>query len=201
MDHWQSDLDHLKWLDRLGVTNFAGQSVLDLGCGSGFLCEKMKNGGASRVVGVDLVKPPNAGNSGWQYLSTDLDHSDWATTLGHEPFDLIFAFDIIEHLQSPYLFLQNCWRLLSAGGQVVLTTPNVNSWERLSKPEDWSGVRDEQHKTLFNRYSLRFILERAGFELVQLSAPMRSLAFLGALQPHIGGQILALARKSGSDDG
>lgn len=201
MDHWQSDLDHLKWLDRLGIRNFAGLSVLDLGCGSGFLCEKLKSGGAHRVVGVDLVKPSNASSTDWEFLSADLDQSDWSCVLSQEPFDLIFAFDIIEHLQSPYLFLQNCLRLLSAEGQVVLTTPNVNSWERLSKPKTWSGARDEQHKTLFNRYSLSFVLERAGFELQQLSAPMRSLSFLGPLQPHIGGQILALARKPGLDDG
>jgi 2-polyprenyl-3-methyl-5-hydroxy-6-metoxy-1,4-benzoquinol methylase len=196
MDHWQSDIDHLAWLDQLGVKSFTGLSVLDLGCGSGFLCKKMMEEGAKSVIGVDMVKPENAVGATWQYRDLDLDSPAWSSQMIEASFDLILAFDILEHLRSPYEFLSNCQKLLKPKGRLVLTTPNINSWERVANPDNWSGARDQQHKTLFSRYSLQFLLKKSSLDPVGMSAPMRSLKFLGPLQPHIGGQILALAQKS-----
>ena len=71
----------------------------------------------------------------------------------------------------------------------------------LSPGKDWldrqlgPGSQDPQHKTLFHRYSLQFLLAKAGFESVSIQAPMRLLKFLGPIQPQIGGQIFCVAKK------
>jgi len=103
------------------------------------------------------------------------------------------AFDILEHLESPYRFFKAIKSILSKNGPLVLATPNTLSWECFMKPASWSGAQDPQHKILINRYRLKFLLSRAGLKCTQIRAPMRTLIPLGPLQPQIGGQIICLA--------
>lgn len=191
---WQSDLDHLNWLSLAKLDNFSGKQILDLGCGSGYVCQKAMEQGAQRVVGIDIIKPKLAESGKFDFQIANLDASDWHESIQGD-FDLIFAFDILEHLASPFWFLSSCHQKLKANGILVLTTPNCLSWERFYKPNNWSGVQDPQHKTLFTKYSLKFMLEKSGFNQNSIKAPMRALGFLGPLQPQIGGQILVKASR------
>jgi 2-polyprenyl-3-methyl-5-hydroxy-6-metoxy-1,4-benzoquinol methylase len=194
------DLDHLRWLDAASVGGWRGKAVLDLGCGSGFLCQLAHEGGARHVVGADLL-PPDRAPRGWQHCVIDLDAERWDAELprpdgGASGFDLVLAFDILEHLSAPVRFLSACARLLAPSGCLVLTTPNTNSWERILRPSAWSGATDPQHRILFNRYSLRFLVERCGFLPVTLAAPVRKLGGLAPLAPQVGAQIFCVAKKS-----
>jgi 2-polyprenyl-3-methyl-5-hydroxy-6-metoxy-1,4-benzoquinol methylase len=192
-----SDAVHLEWLRNLGVTSFAGTRLLDLGCGSGFLARLAKTQGAQVSVGVDIEKPKDGvfeANS-WRFVQANLDGENWLKELPSGQFDMILAFDIIEHLRSPVAFLEQCGKLLSPKGSLYLTTPNVQSLERRLKPETWSGAFDPQHRILFSRYSLNFLLGKTGLRTVQMLAPMRSLRRLPRwLQPPIGGQLLVQAQ-------
>lgn len=189
-----SDLVHLEWLRNLDAPAWQGLTVLDLGCGSGFICEEAVDKGARLVCGLDFVKPEFFSlSSKWKFVAHDLDAPDWSQHLPARSFDVIMAFDILEHVASPYAFLKACSSLMSANSLLFITTPNVGSWERFLKPDSWSGVIDEQHKILFTRYSLNFLLSRVGLSSLKMTAPMRSLAFLGEFQPDIGGQILCKA--------
>jgi 2-polyprenyl-3-methyl-5-hydroxy-6-metoxy-1,4-benzoquinol methylase len=189
-----SDLDHLRWLQDAGFDAFSGLKILDLGCGSGYVCHKAMTDGAHTAIGIDVIPPRVSQDSGWQFMQVDLNAPDWHQAMSTQ-FDLILAFDILEHLDSPYFFLKSCSNLLSSKGQLVLTTPNTSSWERLLNPTGWSGAQDPQHKILFTKYSLQFLLDRLGLKVISISAPVRSLAFLKKLQPHIGGQILCVAKR------
>ncbi len=197
-----SDLDHIAWLGRLAAFSFEGKRVLDLGCGSGYLCQTAMIKGAHYALGIDIEEPPELNEdsqTNWQFEKIDLEKSDWQADLKNSSkqtaFDTILAFDIIEHLNSPWHFLTNCHKLLSEQGILILTTPNTNSWERLLKPLNWSGATDPQHKTLFNRYSLDFLLSKAGFTTAHQEAPIRKLKSLASVFPQWGGQIFMEARK------
>jgi len=186
-----SDLVHLRWLSDAGLRHFGGKKILDLGCGSGHLCALAASERAATVVGIDLVEP--AAKASWQFLKMDLDSPSWSDQLAFTgPFDLILAFDIIEHMASPFQFLRGCRKILNPAGTLVVTTPNLTSWERWVKPDSWSGVTDPQHKILFSRYSLRFLAGKVDLSPRIIKAPMKSLAWMGALQPHIGGQIFCI---------
>lgn len=191
-----SDLDHLRWLEWAQLQEFRGKSILDLGCGSGYLLDLAKGQGATVTVGLDLMEAPE-----WQGLSqlpfrfieSDLDETQWQLD-PEEKFDLILAFDIVEHLSSPYRFLTKIKSLLAPNGWLFLTTPNTSSWERVYRPQRWSGATDPQHKILFNRYNLQFLLERAGFDDIQIAAPIRKLSFMGSLSNRFGGQMVCQCR-------
>lgn len=190
------DFDHLAWLRRDGLDQVQAKSILDLGCGSGALCQHFVEQGASHVVGVDIL-PPTRPAEGWRYLNVDLNGSSWPHSLATAQggFDLVLAFDIIEHLRSPVDFLASVRQILNTGGSLVLTTPNTNSWERWLRRERWSGATDPQHLLLFNLYSLRFLLERSGYKIKRLAAPVRSLKGLSGLMPQVGAQILCVASR------
>lgn len=191
-----SDTDHLKWLGYLGDDFWVGKNVLDVGCGSGYLCKRALEKGAVHSSGIDILNPPGYSDSEkWEFLNLDLD-SEWADGFNKSKvnqFDVVLAFDIIEHLSSPYSFLRSCHSMMSKEGVLVLTTPNIGSWERLVKPENWSGCIDPQHKTLFNLYSLKFMLGRVGFDVVNSKAPIRSLGALNKILPPLGGQLFIMA--------
>lgn len=190
-----SDIDHLRWLDATASVEWTGRSVLDIGCGSGFLCAELMRRGARAAVGIDMREPSVKADS-WVFRKMDLEDRQWPRQfLAESPFDIITAFDLIEHLSSPWLLLSQMHALLAPTGQLILTTPNANSWERLLRPTTWSGAHDKQHKTLFTRYSLAFILDRSGFVPTKLIAPVRKLARLGALVPGVGAQIFVVCQK------
>jgi len=197
-----SDLVHLKWMASLGITDVKGLNILDLGCGSGYLCNKFITEGARSVVGVDIDRPVDFGFEGdnMHFLPLNLNSPNWAVDLEaklkSEKFDLVLAFDIVEHLNAPSEFLRNINNLLAENGSLILTTPNTNSWECMLFPKTWSGAKDPDHLTLFNTYSLSFILERTGFEIEKMQARINKLGPLASLVPNWGGQLLSLSRKS-----
>ncbi len=197
-----SDIVHLRWMKSLGLLETKGLNVLDLGCGSGYLCRKFSKEGAENVIGVDIKLPVDRDESkvSPQFFQIDLNEKEWLHSLlgaiTIEKFDLILAFDIIEHLGAPIELLKAVQSLLSDTGSLILTTPNTNSWERLLYPKTWSGAKDTGHLTLFNVYSLQFILQRAGLLSVYLHAKIDKLGPLASLFPGWGGQILSLSRKA-----
>lgn len=196
-----TDHDHLWWVEQCRV-KLPVNSHVDLGCGGGGLGRLMVERGVRQSVGVDIIADTGGNTSAspnFRYLQLDLNGEEWPeaikSALGANATDLITAFDILEHVDSPWTFLTTASRLLAPGGQLVLTTPNIMSWERVMKPTGWSGASDAQHKILFQPYSLRFLLERAGFETQTLRAPVRKLGPLGWRLP-LGGQMIAVATLS-----
>ncbi len=45
--------------------------------------------------------------------------------------DLIVALDFIEHIVDPQKFAKECYRVLKAGGKVLINTPNIQYWRHL----------------------------------------------------------------------
>jgi 2-polyprenyl-3-methyl-5-hydroxy-6-metoxy-1,4-benzoquinol methylase len=191
------DADHFSWLSQKvpGIT-FSGKTFLDIGCGSGLLSAELGARGAKRAVGVDIEVPAaSQAASGWEFFQIDLNDADWHLRIsaGEGAFDFVTCFDILEHVDSPVSFLRSLRLFLRPGGKVVLTTPNVSSWERILRGDKWSGAADPQHKILFNRYSLEFLLKRIGFDIEYTGAPIRKLDAMGIPHPKIGAQLFIVA--------
>ena len=193
------DADHFSWLSRkVPGMSCAGRSFLDIGCGSGLLSAELGALGAKRAVGVDIERPAASKNaSNWEFFQIDLNNADWARNIpaADGAFDVVTCFDILEHVDSPVAFLRKLREFLRPDGKVVLTTPNVNSWERILRGDRWSGAMDPQHKILFTIYSLGFLMTRLGFHVQYTTAPIRTLDALGIRHPNIGAQIFIVASK------
>jgi len=113
-------------------------------------------------------------------------------------FDAVFVLDVIEHLESPYQFLLEMQRVLKKGGILFVQTPNINSiFERFAK-EKWFAYTDQTHLYLFNRKSLRFILEKSGFTVLYnqtISAPFPFVIRFLVKNTDIGGNLWVVSQK------
>ncbi len=80
-----------------------------------------------------------------------------------ESFDAITMNHVLEHLHDPTRVLRACHRLLKDGGQLWLSTPNIDSYGHRIFGKDWRGLEAPRHLVLFGPDSLNRALRDAGF--------------------------------------
>ncbi len=108
--------------------DLTGKTVLDFGCGSGYGCALLSEH-AETVVGIDLSKTAiqfarqRYGNHGTQFFEADLEQRE-ALEFLERKFDVIISFDVIEHTETYYSFMQNISRMLSPDGVAAVGCPN-----------------------------------------------------------------------------
>jgi 2-polyprenyl-6-hydroxyphenyl methylase/3-demethylubiquinone-9 3-methyltransferase len=108
------------------------ESILDLGCGGGIFCEAAANNGFSRVCGVDLglenieIAQEHAKQNG--FTNIEYFHSDIKEIFQSNDvqFDIITAFEVVEHCDDWRDFLNSAIRLLKPGGLFFVSTINRN---------------------------------------------------------------------------
>lgn len=149
------------------------QTVLDIGCGPGFISHQCAALGAE-VVGVDAHTPKYA-SSMKKFIEFDLDKGSLPADVFQ--YDMVLMLDVIEHLAEPEKFMLDL-RNSSAtrpgdrkAPTFVISTPNVGFWGvrlnlllgRFNYAE--RGILDITHKRLFTISSLRRNLIDCGYEI------------------------------------
>lgn len=86
--------------------------------------------------------------------------------------DVVVAFEVIEHLFEPRVFVEGLHAILKPGGLLVLSCPNGQGFDIATLGPKALAV-DAEHVNLFNPGSLSLLLERAGFEVLEASTPGR----------------------------
>ena len=102
-----------------------GRRVLDAGCGSGYGSAELARV-AREVLGID-VSQEAIDYAGTHYRAAHLQFKCASCIEMPAPsgsFDLVAAFEIIEHLDDWRAFLREVRRVLSPEGQFVVSTPN-----------------------------------------------------------------------------
>jgi 2-polyprenyl-3-methyl-5-hydroxy-6-metoxy-1,4-benzoquinol methylase len=107
-----------------------GGRVLDIGCGTGFLLERLAERGFSGV-GIDL-SPESVGHA--RRRLAEIGAADRLTAevgSAYEPpagpFDLITLTDVLEHLEDPRACLRALREQMAPDGLLVISTPNRRS--------------------------------------------------------------------------
>jgi len=125
-----------------------GSQVLDVACGLGLLCSKIKQQRPGcQVLGVDFSEYTLARNRerdrtlGVEYRCMDVRNS-LPTLVG--PFDVLTMCEILEHLEQPESVVASAFDLLRPGGRFVLTCPHDDA---IPDPEH---VRLWSHDDLFH---------------------------------------------------
>ncbi len=123
------------FLDRIPC----GSRVLEVGCGSGWVGEYLRDRGCEGYVALDLAGPADVVG----------DIRDWAV-LGLEAgsFDCVVAFEVVEHVDC----FREMFDLLKPGGMLLLTSP-VPGTDWVCRLLEWVGLaqkRGSAHDHLMN---------------------------------------------------
>ena len=144
--------------------------LLEVGCGSGFVLSGIAEAfPQAKLVGSEIFVAglQVAARRVPQALLVQMD----ARRLPYaEEFDVVAAFDVIEHIDEDEIVLQNFFRAIKPGGGCVITVPQ-HKWL-------WSPVDEEAcHKRRYTARELHSKIEAAGFKI------LRSTSFVTLLLP------------------
>ncbi|MDQ6964200.1 MAG: tRNA 5-methoxyuridine(34)/uridine 5-oxyacetic acid(34) synthase CmoB [Mariprofundales bacterium] len=144
---WRSDL---KW-ERIvnHITPLTGRTVLDVGCGSGYHCWRMRGAGAAAVIGIDPTALFVMQFQAIQHFIQDRQVQLWPLGIDELPdsmgcFDTIFSMGLLYHRRSPLDHLTQLKRLLRPDGELVLESLVIDGGESccLTPQERYAKMRN-----------------------------------------------------------
>lgn len=160
--------------------------LLDFGCGGGSFLAKMYKRGW-HVLGMD------ASAAAVYRVRTELGLPAKLGSLPHaelepESFDVITMWESLEHVHDPVEVLRQAHQLLVPGGKIFISVPNIDSLPFRWFGHAWSALDLPRHLTHFAPWTLRLMLQRAGFlpgkaRMVRHSNWLRKSASLACRDP------------------
>lgn len=165
------DLDGSRSASRVARLVGSGKRVLELGCGPGSQSKVFSERLSCDVVGVEI--DPQRAERAKVYcrkvLVADLERSDIRELVAPERFDVVVCADVLEHLRSPESLLSKVKDLVSPGGYLVASVPNITHasivYEMIHGRFEYrnEGLLDATHIKFFSHESLLRLFEDAGF--------------------------------------
>lgn len=163
--------------------------VLDLAAGTGAWLTRLQDFGFQQLDAVELSVDKFYCRN---IKARPLDLNTGFSEVFDSSFRLVTALEIIEHLDSPRHFLQQIYQLLSAGGYLLLTTPNIGSWRGrlkflLQAEHRHFGEFDyhsQRHISPVSDLQMRLMFKELGFQLIDsttagdYSGPLKRLLWL-----------------------
>jgi 2-polyprenyl-3-methyl-5-hydroxy-6-metoxy-1,4-benzoquinol methylase len=161
------------------------RTVLDLGCGNGYLASQLVKlgynayGTDASENGIAIAKQEYPDRFYWQDLST----GKLPKELQSISFDTIISTEVIEHLYDPGGFIDFCKEILPQNGEIILSTPYhgyfknlmlsvLNLWDAHLSPT-WHGG----HIKFWSRETLSQLLTEKGFKVTQFKGCGRAPYF------------------------
>jgi SAM-dependent methyltransferase len=157
-----------------------GKNFLDIGCGAGTLLYQAKRC-YSDVYGLDIAISKTLKEKNGQFKLLEVDVDKTGLPFEDDFFDTISALDVIEHVFDPVFLLEETYRVLKKGGQVIYTTPNVRALRYLfalvfkGKFPRTSNEKigyDGGHLHYFTHLDLKELFKRTGFSEVRTTGLM-----------------------------
>jgi len=147
-------------------------AILDIGCSSGGFLGTMQRG-SWKLYGIEMeastAEKARSATGAEVFVGDAV-----AAPFPPESFDVITAFDVLEHVYQPRQFLGKVLEWLKPGGIFYTMLPNIDSWEARMLGTYWYGLELPRHLFHFSPRSLRQLMAALGFQEVALSTPQIS---------------------------
>lgn len=167
--------------------------LLDFGCGGGDFLRRMHALGWS-VTGLDHADAAveRAQSFGLSAHVGSLPYPLWSD----ECFEAITMWQSLEHTHQPLDVLRDAYRLLTTGGQLVVTVPNFDGFGARWFGPNWYGLDVPRHLTHFTPNTLNIMLSQAGFKSIDMRQQQRN-SWIRHSAERSGGGILTTRLGSG----
>ena len=109
---------------RFALQHVRGRRVLDIACGEGYGSAALAAAGASHVIGVDIAAEACAHARAKYGIETRTGSAE-SMPIRDGEVDVVVSFETIEHLHDVKAFIRECHRVLSPGGTLIISTPNL----------------------------------------------------------------------------
>ena len=170
---------------RMDVVDLIPESVsrlLDIGCSVGSIGKEVKiKAQHCKVFGIEydesMAKIAEQAIDG--VLISDLNKIKLLDHYEPANFDCVVAADILEHLLDPWSMLDQIITVLSPGGYIVVSLPNVShvstfvSLLRKEWPYRDRGIHDKTHLRFFSLRNILTMFNSNDIEIVRLERNMR----------------------------
>jgi 2-polyprenyl-3-methyl-5-hydroxy-6-metoxy-1,4-benzoquinol methylase len=151
-----------------------GNRLLDFGSGSGAFLEVARDRGW-HPHGVEFgAAAALCAAKGFQVHEGPLGADHFPS----KHFDVVAAFEVVEHLTDPRGELASMARSIRPGGVLYVTTPNFNSLSRRLLRKRWRIISYPEHLNYFTAATLTRMVEESGFTRVAVATTGLSVAEL-----------------------
>ncbi len=155
--------------------------MLDIGCGSGKFLNEMRTLTDCEIHGVDLSEL--AVESARRNFEIDIFHGE----IGQIPirnsyFDVITAWEYLEHVHKPTEVLRKIYDLLKPHGDFVISCPNFDGVNARIFGSKWYNLDCPRHLHLYTPKTITRLLQESGFTVTSITYNSSSKSLLGSLQ-------------------
>lgn len=156
------------------------RAVLEVGCGLGYLSERVRRERGVELISMDIARSLLALGVSRGRMTAPICGSALALPLAEGAFDLVLSTECIEHTPDPRRAVCEMLRVMKRGSLLVLTCPNA-SWHwavRLANAlrirpydglENWPGFRELRS---WFEGSDADVIEHVGFHAVPFQLPL-----------------------------
>lgn len=153
----------------LAMPGAEGKSLLDIGCGFGFALDFWNKFMHGRSLGLEQV---GYGQDGKECFGLDI-RQEYLTAENHGAFgafDIVYACEVIEHVEDPQQFIRDAASALSPDGIFCFTTPNAE----YIRPENNANIilqslAPNLHIFLLSMQAIERMLKKAGFPHIRFA--------------------------------
>jgi 2-polyprenyl-6-hydroxyphenyl methylase / 3-demethylubiquinone-9 3-methyltransferase len=141
--------------------------VLELGAGTGDSMAVLREEAGIEVHGYAIEPNPSM----WESLKANgLNIVTAYEEIAEQKFDLVIAYEVMEHILEPRLFVNSYKKLLSTNGYFLFSTPNAHSLE-VQILKDQSTTLDIEHISVLTPSAIHSIAGFAGLEVLEITTP------------------------------
>jgi 2-polyprenyl-3-methyl-5-hydroxy-6-metoxy-1,4-benzoquinol methylase len=140
--------------------------LLDLGCGLGYFLKGVKDDQVFNARGIDISE--DAREYVKKAFGITVDSESELNNYMDESVDVITQWHVLEHVYELEKRMTDLKRILRTNGTLFIAVPNSNSYDAQYYKEYWDGYDVPRHIHHFNRESIGLLLNKHGFEIVEI---------------------------------
>ncbi|MGD1847181.1 MAG: class I SAM-dependent methyltransferase [Salibacteraceae bacterium] len=140
--------------------------ILDIGCGNGIFLDSMTHQGDYEIYGIELDGESARRAAQVPNIHLQIGPLSWED-YPENHFDAITLFHVFEHLTEPRETLEIMERILKPDGTLILSFPNIDSWQSRWFKGNWFHLDPPRHLFFFTPKDFKREMNGLGFEVVK----------------------------------